>query len=194
MPDRLEAGTYLMAGAITRGDVTVRQVVPQHLHAVTTKLVEAGVRVEEVEGHSLRAVVDERLGAVSVRTYPYPGFPTDLQQPLGALLTQADGESIIHETMYENRLGYADELARMGADVEVAGQTAYIRGPSRLQGARVKALDLRAGAAVVLAGLAADGETIVEDGQHIARGYTDFAAQLRSLGASCVSESVEPGA
>lgn len=191
MPDRLEAGTYMMAAAITRGDVTVRHVVSQHLHAVTTKLVEAGVRVDEVEGHSLRAVADRPLAGVSVRTFPYPGFPTDLQQPFGAFLTQASGESIIHETMYENRLGYALELARMGADVDVQGQTAFIKGPSRLQGARVRALDLRAGAAVVLAGLAAEGETIVEDGQHIARGYTDFAAQLRSLGADCVSEAVE---
>jgi UDP-N-acetylglucosamine 1-carboxyvinyltransferase len=190
MPDRLEAGTYLMAGAITRGDVTVRQVVPQHLHAVTVKLAEAGVRVEEESGHSVRAVAERPLRAVDVRTYPYPGFPTDLQQPFGALLTQARGESVIQETMYENRLQYADELVKMGADVVVEGQTAIIRGPRKLRGAEVRALDLRAGAAVVLAALAADGETIVRDGQHIARGYTEFASNLRSLGGECVAETV----
>ncbi|MFN2252021.1 MAG: UDP-N-acetylglucosamine 1-carboxyvinyltransferase [Anaerolineae bacterium] len=189
MPDRLEAGTFLMAGAITGGDVTVRRVVPQHLHAVTVKLSEAGVKVENQGGHSLRAVVDKPLNAVDVRTFPYPGFPTDLQQPLGALLTQASGESVIQETMYENRLRYVDELAKMGANVEVEGQTAIISGPSRLHGADVTALDLRAGAAVVLAALAADGESIVRNGQQIARGYTEFASNIRSLGGDCVAET-----
>lgn len=184
MPDRLEAGTYLLAGAITGGDVTVRRVVPRHLHAVTAKLEEAGAHVETGE-HSVRVRVDRQLSAVDIHTYLYPGFPTDLQQPFGALLTQAVGESVIQETMFEDRLRYIAELARMGADVDSRGQTAFIRGPTRLRGAEVWASDLRAGAAVVLAGLAATGETIVRNGQYIERGYADFAANLQALGAEC---------
>jgi len=190
MPDRLEAGTYLLAGAITGGDVTVRRVVPRHLHAVTAKLEEAGALVESGE-HSIRVRVDRPLGAVDIHTYVYPGFPTDLQQPFGALLTQAVGESLIQETVFEDRLRYLAELARMGANVESRGQTAFIRGPSRLHGAEVCAHDLRAGAAVVLAGLAASGETVVRNGQYIERGYTDFAANLRALGAECTMLGVD---
>lgn len=189
LPDRLEAGTYLMAGAISRGDVTVERVVPRHLHAVTVKLAESGVRIEETPS-SVRATADRPLTAVDIRTYPYPGFPTDLQQPFGALLTQANGESMIQETMYEDRLRYVAELEKMGAIVEVHGQTAVIHGPAALRGADVRALDLRAGAAVVLAGLAAEGETLVRDAQHIARGYAEFAATLGSLGADCTSENL----
>lgn len=184
MPDRLEAGTYLLAGAITRGDVTVNRVVPRHLHAVTAKLREAGVHVDE-GNHWLRVSPGEGLRAVDIRTYTYPGFPTDLQQPFGALLTQAEGLSTIHETMFEDRLRYVGELAAMGADVTIAGQTATFRGPCNLRGTRVAAHDLRAGAAVVLAGLVAEGETLVERGQYIERGYANFAANLRALGARC---------
>ncbi len=184
MPDRLEAGTYLIAGAIAGGDVTVRRVVPRHLHAVTAKLREAGAQIDEGD-YWVRVRADRPLRAVEIHTYPYPGFPTDLQQPFGALLTQATGESVVQETVFEDRLRYLAELARMGAQVEARGQTAFIRGPSRLHGATVQALDLRAGAAVVLAGLVAEGETIVRKGQSIERGYTDFAANLRALGAEC---------
>jgi len=188
LPDRLEAGTYLLAGAISGGDVTVERVVPRHLHAVTVKLAEAGARIEQHDA-ALRVRVTRPLCAVDVRTYPYPGFPTDLQQPFGALLTQASGESMIQETMYEDRLRYVGELAKMGAEVEVHGQTAIIRGPRRLMGTEVRALDLRAGAAVVLAGLAAEGETVVRDARHIARGYADMAGGLQALGASCRVET-----
>jgi UDP-N-acetylglucosamine 1-carboxyvinyltransferase len=190
MPDRLEAGTYLLAGAITGGDVTVRQVVPRHLRAVVAKLAEAGAHVDEGD-HSVRVRVSGRLKAVDVRTFPYPGYPTDLQQPLGALLTQAVGESTIQETMFEDRLRYVDELKRMGADVSVQGQTAIFRGPSRLTGTDVRALDLRAGAAMVMAGLVADGETVVHAAHVIERGYTNFAANLCSLGGACLPETVE---
>jgi UDP-N-acetylglucosamine 1-carboxyvinyltransferase len=189
MPDRLEAGTYLIAGAITGGDVAVHRVVPRHLRAITAKLAEAGVRVEEGE-HSVRVVASGPLSAVDVVTYRYPGVPTDIQQPFGALLTQAEGESTIQETIWEDRLRYLGELARMGADVEVRGQTGLIRGPTPLFGAEVRALDLRAGAAVVLAGLAARGETLVRDAHHIERGYSDFAATLSRLGGSVVAETV----
>lgn len=191
MPDRLEASTYLLAGAITRGDVTVQRVVPRHLHAVTAKLQEAGVQVEEGE-HWVRARADGPLTAVDVRTYPYPGFPTDMQQPFGAFMTQISGESTIQETMFDDRLRYVHELARMGADARVEGQVAYIRGPSRLHGATVTAHDLRAGAAVVMAGLAAEGETTVLRGEYVERGYTDFAANLRALGADCQVERHGP--
>ena len=190
MPDRLEAATYLVAGAITRGDVTVERVVPGHLRAVLAKLGEAGAEIEETDD-SVRLRVRRPLRAVDVRTYPYPGFPTDIQQPFGALLTQAEGESMVQETMYEDRLRYVVELARMGANVEVQGQSALIRGPTPLRAAEVSALDLRAGAAVVLAGLVADGETIVHDAQQVERGYTDFVANVTSLGGECVAQMLE---
>jgi UDP-N-acetylglucosamine 1-carboxyvinyltransferase len=189
MPDRLEAGTYLLAGAISGGDLTVRRVVPRHLRAVAAKLIEAGAQVDEGE-HSVRVRVPGPLSAVDVRTFPYPGFPTDLQQPFGAFLTQATGESTILETMYEDRLRYVDELARMGAQVRVEGQTAYFAGPSRLVGTDVRAQDLRAGAALVLAGLVARGETVVHNAGLIERGYAEFAPNLCALGASCVAETV----
>jgi UDP-N-acetylglucosamine 1-carboxyvinyltransferase len=189
MPDRLEAGTYLLAGAITRGDVTVRRVVPGHIRAVTAKLAEAGALVEEAD-HSVRVSVNRPLTGVHVRTYPYPGFPTDLQQPFGALLTQATGESTIQETMYEDRLRYVVELANMGAQVRCEGQTAYFTGPSQLYGADVHALDLRAGAAMVLAGLVARDETVVHAAHVIERGYVDFAANLGRLGGDVVAETL----
>jgi UDP-N-acetylglucosamine 1-carboxyvinyltransferase len=187
MPDRLEAATFLLAGAITGGDVTVERVVPAHLRAVTAKLQEAGALVEEHE-HSVRVRPNGPLRAVDVRTYRYPGFPTDIQQPFGALLTQAEGESSIQDTVFDDRLRYLDEIARMGADVNVKGQMALIRGPALLRGAEVRALDLRAGAAVVLAGLAADGETTIVDAENIDRGYTAFAERISELGGDCRAE------
>ncbi len=193
MPDRLEAATYLLAGAITRGEVSVERVVPAHLRAVTAKLLEAGAHVEEGD-ESVRVHVDSSLRAVDIRTYPYPGFPTDIQQPFGALLTQAEGESSVQESMYEDRLRYASELTRMGADIEVQGQSAIIRGPTPLHGAEVQATDLRAGAAVTLAALAADGETTVRNAYQIERGYANFVANLVRLGGDCVASTVEPEA
>lgn len=182
MPDRLEAGTYLLAGAITRGDVTVDRVVPDHLRSVTAKLAEAGATIEE-QAHSVRVVVDRPLTAVDVHTYFYPGFPTDLQQPFTALLTQAAGESIVQETVFEARMTYAYELQRMGADVRVNGSTAVVNGPCRLQGTTVTAHDLRAGAAVMVAALAAEGETLIRAAQTVERGYNGFIDNLCALGA-----------
>lgn len=187
MPDRIEAGTYLLAGAITGGDVTVTNTVPDHLKAMLAKLVEVGATVD-VSDHTIRVSTARPLSAVDVRTYPYPGFPTDLQQPFTALLTQADGESVVHETIFEGRLNYASELVKLGADIEVVGQSAHVRGRTALRGTTVDALNLRAGAAMVLAGLAAEGETVVENAQHIERGYTHFADTLRALGADMVVE------
>ncbi|MEO8082240.1 MAG: UDP-N-acetylglucosamine 1-carboxyvinyltransferase [Ardenticatenales bacterium] len=182
MPDRLEAGTYLLAGAITRGDVTVERVVPDHLRSVTSKLVEAGARIEERD-HSVRVIVDGPLTAVDVHTYFYPGFPTDLQQPFTALLTQATGESIVQETVFEARMTYAYELQRMGADVRVNGSTAFVNGPCRLHGTTVTAHDLRAGAAVMLAALTAEGDTLIRAAHTVERGYNGLIDNLCALGA-----------
>lgn len=192
MPDRIEAGTYLLAGAVTGGDVTVTRTAPEHLRAVLAKLDEAGVRVD-VADHAIRVTTPRPLAAVDVRTYPYPGFPTDLQQPFTALLTQAEGESVVHETIFEGRLNYASELVKLGADIRVVGQSAHVRGRTNLRGAHVDALNLRAGAAVALAGLAAEGESIVANVQHIERGYTAFAETLRDLGAD-IAVVAEPSA
>jgi UDP-N-acetylglucosamine 1-carboxyvinyltransferase len=187
MPDRLDAATFLLAGAITGGDVTVTRVVPAHMRAVTSKLQEAGAEIEETD-HSVRVRPNGPLRGVDIRTYRYPGFPTDLQQPFGALLTQAEGESSIQDTVFDDRLRYLDELARMGADVDVRGSTALIRGPALLRGTEVRALDLRAGAAVVLAGLAADGETTIVGAENIDRGYSALAERIAALGGDCRAE------
>jgi len=182
IPDRIEGGTYLMAGAITGGEVTIAEVNPQHMDPVTDKLQEAGAEITETEG-SLTIKITERLKAVNVRTFPYPGFPTDLQAPFAALMTQAEGASLIHETMYEDRLLYAGELQKMGGRIEVNGRTATIFGPTRLHGAVVQALDIRSGAALILAGLTAKGKTEISNIYQIDRGYENIEGKLASLGA-----------
>ena len=182
IPDRLEAGTFALAAAITRGAVTLHRVIPEHLHALLAKLREAGVQVQETEDSiTVRAL--ERPQAIDIRTMPYPGFPTDLQQPMCALLTLADGASKVLETIYENRTQHVPELQKMGADIAAEGRTILIRGVERLKGARVRATDLRGGAALVLAGLAAHGETTIEEIVHINRGYEQFEGKLQALGA-----------
>jgi len=184
IPDRLAAGTFAIAAAITRGDVLLERVVCEHLDPVTYKLREAGVLVEE-GGDWMRVVGRRPLAAVEIQAIHYPGFPTDLQAAFAALLTQAAGTSIIHERVFENRLLYAAELQKLGADIEVvSGQTAHIVGPTHLRGTTVRALDIRSGAAVILAALAAEGTTIVEDVRHVNRGYADIVGTLSTLGAS----------
>lgn len=187
MPDRLAAGTFAIAGVISRGEVTVRQVIPEHLDAVSYKLAEMGARVTEGDSW-VTAAYSGPLEAVEVQAIAYPGFPTDLQAAFGALLTQAEGVSLVHERVFENRLGYTQELAKMGAQIAVSGQTARISGPTRLRGTTVRALDIRCGAALVLAALAAEGTTVIEDAFHIDRGYEDIDATLRSLGAVVARE------
>jgi UDP-N-acetylglucosamine 1-carboxyvinyltransferase len=182
MPDRLAAGTYAIAGVISNGEVTVQQVIPEHLDAVGYKLNEMGARVA-VGDNWLTAGNGRPLQAVEVQAIAFPGFPTDLQAAIAALLTQANGVSPVHERVFENRLGYAQELAKMGANIEVSGQTARITGPTRLRGTTVRALDIRCGAALVLAALAADGATVIEDAFHLDRGYEDMEQTLASLGA-----------
>ncbi|HSV72921.1 MAG TPA: UDP-N-acetylglucosamine 1-carboxyvinyltransferase [Chthonomonadales bacterium] len=182
IPDRMEAGTYAVAAAITGGDVFIRHATADHLRPFTRKLREAGVEVREATD-GVRVSAEGRPRAVNIKTMPHPGFPTDMQQPFAAMLSIADGTSVITETVYESRFRYANELNRMGSDVRVEGRTAVIRGVSRLTGAPVTATDLRAGAALICAGMAAEGDTEVSGVEHIDRGYADLVPKLRSLGA-----------
>jgi UDP-N-acetylglucosamine 1-carboxyvinyltransferase len=182
MPDRLEAGTFAIAAAITRGRVTLRSRVARFMGAMTSKLLETGASVAaEKEAYTVEGC--EHLSAVDIQTFPYPGFPTDLQAPIASLLTQASGESSIHETMYDGRMSYVGELQKMGADIEVQGQTALVKGPSRLLGSAVRALDIRSGAAVILAALAAEGKSIISGTGYVDRGYERVHEKLAQLGA-----------
>ena len=182
--DRLEAGTFALAAAITRGDVVVEGAVPEHLDALIWKLREAGVTVDLTDAGMRVRGGDAHYRAVNAQALPYPGLATDLQPQLAAFLTQADGASTIHERVYDNRLLYINELRKMGANVvATSGQTAIIAGPTRLHGAPVQALDVRAGSACVLAGLAAEGTTLVHDVHHIERAHEDLHGKLRALGA-----------
>jgi UDP-N-acetylglucosamine 1-carboxyvinyltransferase len=182
IPDRIEAGTFLVAGAITHSEITLSPVVPDHLTAVIAKLQEIGARVIAEEPNCLR-LVPGGLRAIDIETLPYPGFPTDMQAPFMALLTKSEGDSVITETVFENRLGHVAELNRMGADIRVKGKHALIRGVPMLSGAPVVATDLRASAALVLAALAADGKTTIQGLHHLDRGYNDLEGKLQLLGA-----------
>ena len=190
IPDQIEAGTFMFAAAATRGDITVKNVIPKHLEATTAKLEEIGCEVEEFDD-AVRVVASKRLRRTHVKTLPYPGYPTDMQPQIAVTLALAQGTSIVTESIFENRFKYADELARMGANIKVEGNTAIIDGVPKLSGARVSAPDLRAGAALVIAGLAAEGITIVDDIVYIQRGYENFEQKLRSLGAEIERVSSE---
>jgi UDP-N-acetylglucosamine 1-carboxyvinyltransferase len=182
MPDRIEAGTFMIAGAMTGGDIFIRKGESRDLKAVTYKLQEAGVEIEE-EKEGLRVKAKKRIQAVDVKTAPYPGFPTDLQAQMAALMTIAKGFSIVTETIFENRFNHVAELVRMGADIRINGNQEVIRGVSRLSGAQVMASDLRGSASLVLAGLAAEGETQVSRIYHLDRGYEKMEEKLSRLGA-----------
>ncbi len=182
IPDRIEAGTFLVAGAITQSELTLSPVVPNHLTAVIAKLRDIGIKVIAEEPNCLR-IVPGRLRATDIETLPYPGFPTDMQAPFMALLTLSEGDSVITETVFENRLGHVAELNRMGADIRVKGKNAIIRGVPMLSGAPVVATDLRASASLVLAALAAEGKTTIQGLHHLDRGYDKLEAKLRQLGA-----------
>ncbi len=183
IPDRIEAGTFALAAAATAGDVLLRDVIPTHMDPLTHKLREIGAQVEEW-GNYYRVWRRGKLNAVEVQTLPYPGFPTDLQATFGATLTQAHGTSIVHERVYDNRLQYVSELRKMGASIETRGQTAIIQGPSNLKGAAVNALDIRSGAAVILAALVADGTTEISGIFRVDRGYERLEEKLACLGAN----------
>ncbi len=181
IPDQIEAGTFMFAAAATRGDVTVKNVIPKHLDCLTSKLREVGCEVSEFDD-AVRVVCNKRLRATSVNTMPYPGFPTDMQPQMSVILALARGTSVVTESIFENRFRYVDELIRMGANVQVEGNIAIINGIEQFSGTQVVVPDLRAGAALVMAGLAAEGISTLEDIEFIKRGYEDFAEKLRSLG------------
>lgn len=181
IPDQIEAGTFMFAAAATKGDVTVLNVIPKHLDATISKLVDIGCEVEEFDD-AVRVVAKGRLRSTQVKTLPYPGYPTDMQPQIGVVLALAQGTSTITESIFENRFKYLDELARMGANIKVEGNSATIEGVEKFSGARVSAPDLRAGAALCIAGLATDGFTIVDDIVYIQRGYERFEEKLRGLG------------
>jgi UDP-N-acetylglucosamine 1-carboxyvinyltransferase len=182
IPDQIEAGTYMVAAAITHGDVLIQNVIPKHLESITSKLENIGVTVLEYDD-SIRVIGDRPFQKSSVKTMPHPGFPTDMQPQISTLLCLAEGTSIITEGVWDNRFKYVDELARMGANISVDGRVAIIEGVDRFMAAPVKATDLRAGAALVIAALAAEGTTEIEDIFHIERGYEDLEEKLRRLGA-----------
>ena len=190
IPDQIEAGTFMFAAAITKGDVMIKNVIPKHLESISAKLIEMGCEVEEFDD-ALRIVAARRLNHTHVKTLPYPGFPTDMQPQIAATLALSDGTSIVTESIFENRFKYVDELSRMGANIKVEGNTAIIEGVGKYTGASITAPDLRAGAALVLAGLAADGITLIDDIVYIERGYEDFPQKLESLGAQIEKVSAE---
>lgn len=183
IPDRIEAGTYMIIAAATAGDITVDNVIPKHLEALTAKLKEMGAIVQEKDD-SIRVLGQSYYRPVDIKTLPYPGFPTDLQQPLTSLLTRAEGTSVVTDNIYTSRFRHVDELIRMGADIKVEGRTAVVKGVNDLQGTKVKATDLRAGASLVIAGLMAEGITEISDVYHIDRGYEKLVEKLHALGAN----------
>ena len=182
IPDQIEAGTYMVAAAATKGDVWVKNVIPKHLESITAKLRKVGVTVEEYD-ESVHVFVEGPLMKTTLKTLPHPGFPTDMQPQFSTLLTVADGASIVTDDIFDNRFRYVSELRRMGADITVDGTTAVIQGVNGLTGATVRASDLRAGAALVIAGMMASGTTVIENIFHIERGYENIDDKLRGLGA-----------
>ena len=182
IPDQIEAGTFMFAAAITKGDTTIKNVIPKHLESISAKLIEIGCEIEEFDD-CLRVVAARRLTNTQVKTLPYPGFPTDMQPQITTTLALSEGTSIVTESIFENRFKYVGELQRMGASIKVEGNTAIIEGVDTFTGASISAPDLRAGAALVLAALVADGITVIDDIKYIERGYEDFPEKLASLGA-----------
>lgn len=182
IPDQIEAGTFMMAAAATRGDIVIKDVIPKHLESITAKLLEMGCKL--VEGDDwIRVIAEGEVGSTNVKTLPYPGFPTDMQPQIAVALALAKGSSMVTESIFENRFKYVDELNRMGAKIKVEGNTAYIEGVEKFTSAQLSAPDLRAGAALVIAALAADGISQIDDIGYIQRGYEDFEGKLSALGA-----------
>ncbi len=183
IPDRIEAGTFLIAGALTRGNIVLSQVRPEHLGTIVEKLRFSGARIEKVNDHSLRVIGSDEIRAQDITTSPYPGFPTDMQAQFMVMMTQAEGTSIITETIFDRRFSHVNELLRLGANIEVIGDKAIVRGKTPLSGAKILATDLRASASLILAGLIASEETIINDVEHLNRGYENIEEKLKSLGA-----------
>lgn len=192
IPDRVEAGTFMVAAAITKGDVFIESAVSDHLRSLIAKLEEMGVVIEDHDD-GIRVLGPDKLKAIDIKTMPYPGFPTDMQAPMMALLSQAEGTSMITETVFENRFMHVEEFQRMNSDIKIQGRSAILTGPVTLQGAQVSATDLRAAAALIISGLVADGYTQVVELQHLDRGYVNFTEKLKKLGADIerVKDEVE---
>ena len=182
IPDQIEAGTFMVAAAATHGDVLIKNVIPKHLEAISVKLIEIGATVEEYDD-AVRVSSDHRLGHTQIKTLPYPGFPTDMQPQMTTVLTLAQGTSLVTEGVWSSRYRYVDELKRMGARIQVDDKTAVVEGVEKLTGAPIQAYDLRAGAALVIAALAAEGESEISNVQYIERGYEDIIGKFRALGA-----------
>ncbi|KGG80668.1 UDP-N-acetylglucosamine 1-carboxyvinyltransferase [Caloranaerobacter azorensis H53214] len=182
IPDRIEAGTFMVAAAITKGDIIVENVVVDHVKSIIAKLKETGAEIIE-DGDKIRVIGKKNIKSIDIKTMPYPGFPTDMQAQFMALMSVANGTSIIIETVFENRFMHVDELKRMGANIKIEGRSAIIQGTNKLMGAPVKATDLRAGAALILSGLVAEGETEISNIFHIDRGYSNIEQKLSKLGA-----------
>jgi UDP-N-acetylglucosamine 1-carboxyvinyltransferase len=187
IPDRIEAGTYMVAIAATGGDALVKNVIPEHLKAITAKLVESGAEVWEFDDY-LRIKRESRIKPVYIKTLPYPGFPTDMQAQFMAYLSCSLGSSVISESVFENRFMHVQELSRMGADIKTEGRTAIIRGVKKLTGAKVKASDLRAGAALIIAALTAQGDSTLVESEHVDRGYENIISKLNAMGAEIKNE------
>ena len=182
IPDQIEAGTFMMAAAATRGDIVIKDVIPKHLESITAKLLEMGCKLVEGDDR-IRVIAEGEVGSTNVKTLPYPGFPTDMQPQIAVALALAKGSSMVTESIFENRFKYVDELNRMSAKIKVEGNTAYIEGVEKFTSAQLSAPDLRAGAALVIAALAADGISQIDDIEYIQRGYEDFEGKLSALGA-----------
>lgn len=188
IPDRIEAGTFMVAAAITGGNVLIENTLPEHSAALISKLREMGVEIEE-EGEGLRVRAEHPLRAVDIKTMPHPGFPTDMQSQMMALMLVAEGTAVLTETVFENRFMHVEEFRRMNADMKIEGRSVIITGPAKLQGAEVAATDLRAAASLILVGLVAEGTTRVTELEHLDRGYVDFHKKLRALGADIIRTS-----
>lgn len=190
IPDQIEAGTYMAAAAATHGQVLVRNIIPKHMECISTKLIECGVSIQEYDD-AILVEAQNRLQRCKIKTMPYPGFPTDMQPQFGALLATAQGTSILSEGIFDNRFRYMEQLTRMGAQLKVDGKVAVIEGVDQLRGAQVKAYDLRAGAAMIIAGLTAQGITEIESIEYIDRGYEDIVGKLQRLGANIKRKEVK---
>ncbi len=190
IPDQIETGTFMVAAVATRGDVLIKNCIPKHLEPITAKLIEAGAQIEEFES-SIRVKMDKRPSSISIKTMPYPGFPTDMQPQTSLLLTIGDSTGTIVETIWESRFQYTDELNKMGADISAHGSTAIFKGVEKLYAAPVRAHDLRAGAAMIIAGLVAEGDTEVYDIHHIQRGYENIVGKFEKLGAKIDYVNIE---
>ena len=183
VPDQIEAGTFMLAAVATRGDITVKNCITKHLEPLTAKIIEMGAEVDDLDGDNIRVWCDKRPKKINIKTLPYPGFPTDLQPQMGVVLSTAEGTSIINESIWESRFQYTEELNKMGAKISAHGKTAVFDGVDQLVGAPVYASDLRAGAALIIAGVCAEGQTEIYNLNHIDRGYENIEDKFRKLGA-----------